>query len=328
MNSSPGAQWVSVRQSPGFAPSSVPTASGVAANLIQQQHRQQHLGDYTSSMSMSAPSHKAAFDHGSLYPSELSMGVGAGVGAGFGGVSGSPGHSSGGLGPIRRHRSATPSVGKYAEGIRRPFSAALSDHSSSAGAPAPVSQAPGGVRSYHPYAVPHGASQSAHSSPMGYTVPLGYEGAPGGPQRSTSSHSHSHTHSRSNSSSMPQDQTHSMSMLNGHFDAMDTTTDGGMASSSGATSAYQGMYRTDSPMRYPINSSSTDSAYSSNDPNAQTQAQNMYSSMMSDPSRPQYSPSSQSQQQSQQASSHSQSVDSNGYYSSMPMDVPPRQLTL
>jgi len=73
--------------------------------------------------SMSAPSQKASFDHAnlslsysashSLYPPQFNMSMDA--------VSGHN-HSNSSIGPIRRHRSATPSLGKGFETVRRPQS--------------------------------------------------------------------------------------------------------------------------------------------------------------------------------------------------------------
>ncbi|OSX56645.1 hypothetical protein POSPLADRAFT_1186464, partial [Postia placenta MAD-698-R-SB12] len=158
-NSPPQTQWAGVRPQSSMSY----TATSVAAH---QMRLSPSYGDYATSLS--APSHKATFDHGALYPADLDMG---------------------GPGPIRRHRSVTPSV-KYGEAIRRPFSAAISDH--------------GAGRSYHPYAVPgHHHAHSAESSPMAYSVPLGY-GAPQQAQAMTVPASRAH--SRSSSSGQLQEQ--------------------------------------------------------------------------------------------------------------------------
>ncbi|KAI0270580.1 STE like transcription factor-domain-containing protein [Gloeopeniophorella convolvens] len=112
-----------------------------------------HYGSYpgnvaSSFTSVSAPPHKSVFDQAALYPQSLD-------------------HSQqSGPGPIRRHRSVTPSVLQNGELIRRPMTAAsMSDYAPS---PAP--------RGFHPYA---GAMSSSHpsisstrSSPAGYHIPL------------------------------------------------------------------------------------------------------------------------------------------------------------
>ena len=124
---SPNSQWATVRPhssmsyNGGHPMRMSPPAFGVS-------------GDY--GLSLSAPSHRATFDHAALYPPELDVG---------------------GPGPIRRHRSVTPA--RFGENIRRPYSVA-SDHGVPVG------------RSYHPYA----HAYSAESSPMAASVPLGYVG--------------------------------------------------------------------------------------------------------------------------------------------------------
>ncbi|KAI0668951.1 hypothetical protein C8Q78DRAFT_1080823 [Trametes maxima] len=239
---SPEAQWVSVPQSSQHqhqpAPASAMSTS--TAGTMQLPHARLDASYHTGTMgdyvtSISAPSHKLTFDHPSLYPAELAL-------------SNSHGHGHGhGAGPIRRHRSATPSIPRYGESIRRPYSAALSDsgNASAQGAPAAAAS-----RSYHPYAVHghHQVSHSAQSSPMAYTVPLGYEAAaavrPG-------------VHSRSNSSGQLQD--HMRHLLT--IDQMDAESMAYAAASAvpqdvavtvGATvgQGYAGMYRTDSPMPF------------------------------------------------------------------------------
>ncbi|KAI8992820.1 hypothetical protein BD414DRAFT_535396 [Trametes punicea] len=248
---SPEAQWATVptpgtahphtsqhqHASPGPASafSTTSTVGGLqiphgAARLDASYHTAGSMGDFVTSIS--APSHKLTFDHAALYPPDL-------VG----------GSNSGGPGPIRRHRSATPSVPRYGESIRRPFSAALSDSSNgtsngngsgNGSTPTSVAGSAGGgggggsssSRSYHPYAVPGhhqpSSSRSAQSSPMAYTVPLGYEG----PRHAAPSHS------RSNSSGQLQGQMRQMLSL----DQMDAES---MAQQYAAA-----VYRTESPMPY------------------------------------------------------------------------------
>ncbi|KAH9916405.1 STE like transcription factor-domain-containing protein [Epithele typhae] len=150
--------------------------------------------DYITSIS--APSHKLTFDHGALYPPEMQQQHGAG--------------------PIRRHRSATPSIARFGESIRRPYSAALSD---------------AGARAYHPYAHAATATASTHSSPMAYTVPLGYDGAPRA------------AHSRQGSGSGVE-MAHMLAMdgVDGYPQAQQQQQQ--------QQQPMQGMYRTDSPMQY------------------------------------------------------------------------------
>ncbi|KAK0436033.1 hypothetical protein EV421DRAFT_1982404 [Armillaria borealis] len=96
-------------------------------------------GDDGPYVSMSAPSHKQAFDQSALYPSAV-MDTGAGA--------------------VRRHRSMTPSIMRNGSGdstgpVRRPGTA-------SGESPAP--------RGYHPYA--HTGYSSVQSSPSVYPVGL------------------------------------------------------------------------------------------------------------------------------------------------------------
>lgn len=141
------AQWASLplsRESVSPAhmtPSSSYSSSHSHHSLHHPAHAH-HPQDYMSAVSVSAPSHKAAFDHGSLYPPELSLGGGP-ASLGSGGV-------------IRRHRSATPSVGVGSASRRWTGG---SDTSST-----------GSSRSYHPYA--GAVTQSAESSPMQFSVAL------------------------------------------------------------------------------------------------------------------------------------------------------------
>ncbi|KAJ3929838.1 MAG: STE like transcription factor-domain-containing protein [Lentinula lateritia] len=98
-------------------------------------------------LSVSAPSHKLAFDHSNLYPQ------------------GMPEPSTGG--PVRRHRSMTPSLMRGADGgfVRRPTSGGGSGDNMTSSI-------------YHPYASSSRASSlsrgggSVHSSPAGHSMPL------------------------------------------------------------------------------------------------------------------------------------------------------------
>ena len=97
----------------------------------------------------SAPPHKPVFDQATMYPQNLE-------------------HSQpSGPGPIRRHRSVTPSFAQNGELIKRPMTAAsMSDYGTASPAP----------RGYHPYATAlasgHAPINSTRSSPAGYHIPL------------------------------------------------------------------------------------------------------------------------------------------------------------
>ncbi|KAJ7657745.1 STE like transcription factor-domain-containing protein [Mycena polygramma] len=104
--------------------------------------------DYVTSIS--APSHKQAFDHSSLYPPGMLM------------------ETSTGAGPIRRHRSMTPSVVRNGEPIRRPLTSNSGDF------PGVVGASPSS-RGYHPYAAYSASGSragSTHSSPSYNNIPL------------------------------------------------------------------------------------------------------------------------------------------------------------
>ncbi|RDX46006.1 STE-domain-containing protein [Lentinus brumalis] len=209
-SNSPDAQWATIAggsQQPSPASSvtsGFPTSTGLALQHQQRLDTSYHthpgtMGEYVTSIS--APSHKLSFDHASLYPPEV--------------VAQS---QQQGPGPIRRHRSATPSVARYGESIRRPYSAALSESAQSTHT---HTHSP---RSYHPYAVPghhHAHSHSAQSSPLGYTVPLEYDAA------QHQLHQHRPQHVRSSSAGM-----------------MGVQVDAGAM-----TYGYAGPVRTDSPMQ-------------------------------------------------------------------------------
>ncbi|KAI9511223.1 STE like transcription factor-domain-containing protein [Russula earlei] len=143
--------WTTPLPSPGFRS---PEAS--PAQVAQQingssAHYQPYPGSVAGSYGpLSAPPHKSAFDQATLYSQSLE-------------------HSQpSGSGPIRRHRSVTPSIAQNGELIRRPVTAAasMSDHR----APSPAS------RGFHPYASAlasgHGPNSSTRSSPAGYHIPL------------------------------------------------------------------------------------------------------------------------------------------------------------
>ena len=201
---SAGVNWMSrATPSPAFSTQSMPSPHQRALHMSQSASYSQ---EYMTSMS--APSHKATFDHNAIYPAQLLP--------------------SNGPGPIRRHRSVTPSLARYGETIRRPYSAAMTDQSAH------------GNRSYHPYAV-SSHSGSAQSSPGTYNVPLDYNSSmagslPSHPSRSSST-------SRPGSSHLP-DQMNQMLRL----DSMDTGYAGESATTAGGS--FGNMYRSDSPSSF------------------------------------------------------------------------------
>jgi transcription factor STE12 len=148
--SSPWSMRTTPLPSPGFRS---PDAS--PAQVAQQINGSSaHYNSYPGSVAgsytpVSAPPHKSGFDQPPAYSQSLE-------------------HSQpSGSGPMRRHRSVTPSVAQNGELIRRPVTAAsMSDYR--AASPAP--------RGYHPYANAltsgHGSNSSARSSPAGYHIPL------------------------------------------------------------------------------------------------------------------------------------------------------------
>jgi len=124
-------------------------------------------GDDFASASLSAPSHKQSFDHGGLYaPGLLESAVASIPGAGN-------------VGPVRRHRSMTPSLIRNGDPIRRPITANSGEFQG--GSPnsvnSSISSSSGVTRGYHPYAYSNSNSRtnSTHSSPQIHTVPLGAE---------------------------------------------------------------------------------------------------------------------------------------------------------
>jgi len=210
-----GVNWMArASTSPAFSTQSMPSPHQRVLHMSQSASYNP-VGEYMTSMS--APSHKATFDHNTIYSGQLLP-------------------SSTGPGPIRRHRSVTPSLARYGESIRRPYSATMSD------------QPAHGNRSYHPYAV-SSHSGSAQSSPGTYNVPLDYNTSITG---SLPSHlSRSSSTSRPSSSHLP-DQMNQML----HLDSMDTGYTGESATTTGGP--FGGMYRSDSPASYTSRSYSHD----------------------------------------------------------------------
>lgn len=149
--SSPWSMQTTPLPSPGFrSPEASPARMAQQINGSSAHYNNSYPGSLASSYTaVSAPPHKSGFDQPTPYPH---------------GMEHSQSWSSG---PIRRHRSVTPSISQNGELIRRPLTAAsTSDY----GAASPV------PRGYHPYASAlasgHPSSSSTRSSPAGYHIPL------------------------------------------------------------------------------------------------------------------------------------------------------------
>ncbi|KAI5120626.1 hypothetical protein M0805_009386 [Coniferiporia weirii] len=152
--------------SPAFSTASAPsmqaryaTSYGTPATgayQIQSDYSPTSFSAPSSAGSLSAPAHKQTFDHAALYPTAL-------------GLQGLVNGQASGTGPVRRYRSATPTIARVGEHIRRPATANTLDGS-------PL--ASGSTRGYHPYAHPQypaaAATGSAHSSPAPYQAQLEY----------------------------------------------------------------------------------------------------------------------------------------------------------
>ncbi|KAJ7055621.1 STE like transcription factor-domain-containing protein, partial [Mycena amicta] len=161
-------QWATLRTgSPAYSTMSVPSPPppnpvqraslphGITAAQFARHSSSSSSGsvyDDYGITSISAPSHKQTFDHGSLYPPGMMI------------------DSSSGGGVVRRHRSMTPSLVRNGEPIRRPLT-------SNSGEFPGVNASP---RGYHPYAYAGSASGSragsTHSSPSfnTHSLPLDY----------------------------------------------------------------------------------------------------------------------------------------------------------
>lgn len=236
-----GPQWASrAHPSPAFSSVSIPSpplgsvplirsnrsslTSSPASYIRQSSSVYNDNSEYVTSIS--APSHKQGFDHAGLYP---------------------PGviENANGPGPIRRHRSMTPSLMKNVDGIRRPLTATSGDLTSSGSGPA--------SRAYHPYAnaatsngfISQSRAGSAQSSPASYPMHLEYP--PNQQQISTINRSESHP--RSTSNGQLQDQMRQMMNLNHeprHDTDLYTINGSGVTGSTGLSE----IYRTDSPVPY------------------------------------------------------------------------------
>ena len=141
-------------------------------------------GDEYTSVSLSALSHKQSFDHAALYPPGILESAAASAADGGGG-----GGGGGGIGPVRRHRSMTPSLIRNGEPIRRPMTSNSSvvdigggggggsgggGSNGSGGSPSSMTSS-SLPRGYHPYAYSANnlGAGSTHSSPSVHSIPLG-----------------------------------------------------------------------------------------------------------------------------------------------------------
>lgn len=193
------AQWASAAAQ---QPAAYPASAGIPASHMNMEAAYGSALASEYGMSISAPAHKISFGDAAMYPPEMSMGS---------------------AGPIRRHRSATPSIPRYGDSIRRPGSTASSEHGGGSRSSSAAS------RAYHPYAVSahhQSGSYSTHSSPMQYPVPLRYDTQHVLPRSA---------HSRTGSGGPMPDQMRQMIGL----DQMEVE------------NSFAGMYRTDSPLAYP-----------------------------------------------------------------------------
>ncbi|TFK66844.1 hypothetical protein BDN72DRAFT_859576 [Pluteus cervinus] len=196
--------------------------------------------DYATSMS--APSHKQAFDHAALYNASVIESA---------------------AGAVRRHRSMTPSVAREP---RRPMTATSAEFGHMVhGNPANTNV--GGGRAYHPYAYGHSSAShsranSAQSSPSVYPIPLSGEyPAP---------HPHARRSESRNSSlgSGLQEQMMMNMSLNsnesgnggevyGHQNAGPNSSNSTAAAAGGGPNVYgEEIYRTESPAPFPSQTAS------------------------------------------------------------------------
>jgi transcription factor STE12 len=155
--------------------SSVPSSawgSGFRDSMMHQPHQSMSSNgsfmDDLSSASMSAPSHKQTFDHATMYPQSLLL---------------ENANLAGGIGPMRRHRSMTPSLQRGGD-IRRPSTASSNNGSAdyagvhpgggggSPGSIHSVSSSLSNQRAYHPYSRSSSRANSVVSSPQVHALPM------------------------------------------------------------------------------------------------------------------------------------------------------------
>ncbi|PPQ81923.1 hypothetical protein CVT26_004261 [Gymnopilus dilepis] len=166
------AQWASRPSTssafPNVAPRSLTSSPAGYIRTMQAHHSHSssssassNFGDEYSTASLSAPSHKQTFDHASLFSMSLMDNA-----------------TNSHVGPMRRHRSMTPSLARNGEPIRRPTTANSEFSGAAGGSPASVSSLNAAMsRAYHPYAYSTGNSRanSTTNSPQVHSVPLGNE---------------------------------------------------------------------------------------------------------------------------------------------------------
>ncbi|KAK7027650.1 hypothetical protein R3P38DRAFT_2704989 [Favolaschia claudopus] len=166
VNNISGEQWAAIRSSnsgsPAYSSMSVPSPPPPVQRATLPNaptpFSRHHSSGSNGSMyeeyvtSISAPSHKQAFDHASLYPPGLLENLSTGGGA------------------VRRHRSMTPSVVRNGEPIRRPLTSNSGEFPGVGASPS--------SRGYHPYAYGSASGSragSTHSSPSYHNIPLAPE---------------------------------------------------------------------------------------------------------------------------------------------------------
>jgi transcription factor STE12 len=156
--------------------------------------------EYTSLSSLSAPSHKQSFDHAALYPHGILENAAAHSSAAAAAAAGS-------IGPVRRHRSMTPSIIRNGEPIRRPMTSnssvvdgngSINGGGSGGSGGSPSSMTSSSLpRGYHPYAysATNSRAGSTHSSPSVHPIPLSSGGGGGGDYGSRRSESRNSSYS-------------------------------------------------------------------------------------------------------------------------------------
>lgn len=241
--------------------------SGVYGGLPGSQDDAQYLTIPSSSyapvsMSISAPSHKQSFDHGSLYPPSVLFSEPTSMSA-SNSLSGSPSggastlHAAMGLGnrnslgvdsaggAVRRHRSMTPSIVR--DPVRRPGTANSTSGEFPPGTFDSNQGQASATRGYHPYASSRGSS--VHNSPMGGMHNMGL------PNSVVEAYANMGMNRRSSSrgSNLQQPGGDMQNDQQQHLSVSSMERPGSSLSvSSNASNPYGGdMYRTDSPTPYP-----------------------------------------------------------------------------
>lgn len=204
--------------------------AGYRPSSSASSHSSLYGDDFVTSIS--APSHKLAFEHTTLYPPGMMENAAAAAAA------------NGGAGPIRRHRSMTPSVMRNGEQIRRPLTASSNNEYAPGGSPGSTSGSVlGNSRGYHPYAAYGSATSrngSTHSSPSGFNMPLTGE--------YNSQQQMRRSESRNSSMSGMQEQMRQMMTMNVDSTQQSYGNERPNSVANGHVSAFgHDLYRTDSP---------------------------------------------------------------------------------